>query len=117
VFTAAPGTATLAARSSWARVTPAALAVEVLDGTRAIERYDPARGALLGTSDVAAGDALALSGRTPVYAAGRQVEAMDATTGARQVLAVSPAPPIGVSVAGKRVAWRSTCTATVAFSL
>jgi hypothetical protein len=40
-----------------------------------------------------------------VYAVGNQVEAMNATTGARQVLATSPGSPIGLSLAGKRVAW------------
>ena len=37
--------------------------------------------------------------------AGEKIEAMDATTGALRVLAVSPAPPIGLSIVGKRVAW------------
>jgi hypothetical protein len=76
------------------------------DGTTAIERYDPTTGTLLGaTIDVAAGDSLSVSGHTLVYAVGNTIEAMDATTGTQRVLAASPGPPIGLSVAGKRVAW------------
>jgi hypothetical protein len=76
------------------------------NGMTAIERYDPTTGSLLGaTIGVAAGSTLSLSGHTLVFAVGDKIEAMDATSGAQRVLAVSPAPPIGLSVAGKRVAW------------
>ena len=71
----------------------------------AIERYDPNTGALLGTTDVPGASELAESGHTLVYAVGNRIKAMDATTGTQQVLAVSPGPPIGLSVVGKRVAW------------
>lgn len=79
------------------------------NGTTAIERYDPTTGTLLGVAqfafDVRAGDSLSASGDQLVYTVGNDIEAMDATTGAQRVLAVSPAKPIGLSVAGKRVAW------------
>jgi hypothetical protein len=80
---------------------------ELGDGTRNIERYDATTGALLGTTaDIAVGDTLSTSGHTLVYAVGGgKIEAMDLTTGALRVLVVSPKPPIGLSVAGKRVAW------------
>ena len=83
----------------------AAVVDELVDGIRTIERYDPTTGALVGTTDVASGDGLAVSGNTLVYAVGTKIEAMDATTGAQRLLATSPAPAIGLSVAGKRVAW------------
>ncbi len=87
---------------------PVAAVIDDLgDGTRQIERYDATTGALLGTTGtIAVGDTLSAAGNTFVYAvAGEKIEAMDATTGAPQVLAVSPTPPIGISIAGKRVAW------------
>jgi hypothetical protein len=96
-----PGTVRALALSG----TLGAVVDEAADGTRTIERYSTATGALLGSTTVAAGDALVASGNTLVYAAGNQIEAMDATTGSREVLAASPGPPIGLSVAGKRVAW------------
>ena len=78
-------------------------------GTTQIERYDATTGALLGsTGNIAAGDTLAAAGggNTSVAAVGgKKIEAMDATTGAQRVLDVSPAPPIGLSIAGKRIAW------------
>jgi hypothetical protein len=85
----------------------AAVVDDLGDGTRQIERYDAATGALLGTAgQIAVGDRLSTSGHTLVYAVGgRKIEAMDLTTGALRVLAVSPGAPIGLSVAGKRVAW------------
>lgn len=85
-----------------------AAVVDVLgDGTTNIERYDTLTGALIGTTaGIAAGDSLSLSGNTLVFSVGgRKIEAMDADTGAQRVLAVSPGAPIGLSVAGKRVAW------------
>jgi hypothetical protein len=78
---------------------------EAADGTRTIERYSTATGGRIGSTAVAAGETLVVHGNTLVYAVGNQVEAMNATTGARQVLATSPGSPIGLSVAGKRVAW------------
>jgi hypothetical protein len=85
----------------------AAVVDDLGDGTRQIERYDAATGALLGTAgQIAVGDRLSTSGHRLVYAVGgRKIEAMDLTTGALRVLAVSPGAPIGLSVAGKRVAW------------
>ncbi len=85
----------------------AAVIDDLGDGTRQIERYDTTTGALLGTTgNIAVGDTLSAAGNTFVYAvAGEKIEAIDATTGALQVLAISPAPPIGLSIAGKRVAW------------
>jgi hypothetical protein len=85
----------------------AAVVDELGDGTRNIERYDAATGALIGTtSDVAADDSLSLSGDTLVFSVGgNKIEAMDAQTGAQRLLAVSPGAPIGLSVVGKRVAW------------
>ena len=85
----------------------AAVVDELGDGTRNIERYDPATGALIGTTTgVAADDSLSLSGDTLVFSVGGgKIEAMDANTGAQRVLAVSPRAPIGLSVAGKLVAW------------
>jgi hypothetical protein len=78
---------------------------EAADGTRTIERYSTANGDSLGSTPVAAGDQLVADGNTLVYAVGDQIEAMDATTGAQQVLATSPGPPVGLSLVGKRVAW------------
>jgi hypothetical protein len=85
----------------------AAVVDELGDGTRYIERYDATTGALLGTTgNIAVGDALSSSGQTLVYTVGAgKIEAMDLTTGALRVLAVSQAAPIGLSVVGKRVAW------------
>ncbi|HEY2310423.1 MAG TPA: hypothetical protein VGH46_04825, partial [Gaiellaceae bacterium] len=85
----------------------AAVIDDVGNGTRQIERYDATTGALLGsTGNVAVGDTLSAAANTLVYAvAGEKVEAMDATTGAQRVLAVSPATPIGLSIVGKRVVW------------
>jgi hypothetical protein len=85
----------------------AAVVDDLGGGTRAIERYDATTGALLGTTgNIAVGDALSASGHTLVYAVGGgKIEAMDLATGTLRVLGVSPAPPIGLSVAGKRVAW------------
>ncbi|HEY2310781.1 MAG TPA: hypothetical protein VGH46_06665 [Gaiellaceae bacterium] len=85
----------------------AAVIDDLGDGTTQIERYDATTGALLGsTGDIAAGNTLAAGANTFVYSVGGgKIEAMDATTGAQRVLAVSPAAPIGLSIAGKRVAW------------
>jgi hypothetical protein len=85
----------------------AAVVDELADGTRQIERYDAATGALLGTTgSIAVGERLSASGNTLVYTVGgRKVEAMDLTTGALRVRAVSLGAPIGLSVVGKRVAW------------
>jgi hypothetical protein len=85
----------------------AAVVDELADGTQAIERYDATTGALLGTTgNIAVDDRLSSSGDTLVYSVGGgKIEAMDLTTGALRVLAVSPKKPIGLSVAGKRVAW------------
>ena len=85
----------------------AAVVDDLDNGTRQIERYSATTGALLGsTGNVAAGSTLSAAGNTFVYAAtGEKIEAMDATTGALRQLAVSPAPPIGLSIVGKRVAW------------
>ncbi len=85
----------------------AAVIDDLGDGTRQIERYDATTGAPLGsTGNIAVGDTLAAGGNTFVYAvAGEKIEAMDATTGALRVLAVSPALPIGLSISGKRIAW------------
>lgn len=96
-----PGTVRALALSG----TLGAVVDEAAGGTRTIERYSTATGSLVGSTAVAAGDTLAARGNRLVYAVGNQVEAMNATTGARQVLATSPGPPIGLSVAGKRVAW------------
>ncbi len=96
-----PGTVRALALSG----TLGAVVDEAADGTRTIERYNTATGALIGSTAVAAGDTLVASGNTLVYAVRNQIEAMDATTGSRQVLAVSPGLPIGLSVVGKRVAW------------
>jgi hypothetical protein len=77
------------------------------NGTRQIERYDATTGALLGsTGNIAVGNTLAAGANMFVYAVGgEKIEAVNATTGAQRVLAVSPAAPIGLSIAGKRVAW------------
>ncbi|HZT84550.1 MAG TPA: hypothetical protein VE984_03910 [Gaiellaceae bacterium] len=85
----------------------AAVVDDLGGGTRAIERYDATTGALLGTTgNIAVGDALSASGHTLVYAVGGgKIEAMDFETGALRVIGVSPTPPIGLSIAGKRVAW------------
>jgi len=84
----------------------AAVIDDLGNGTRQIERYDAATGALLGsTGNIAVGTTLSTAGNTFVCAVDEKVEALDATTGARRVLAVSPAPPIGLSIVGKRVAW------------
>ena len=85
----------------------AAVVDELPDGTRNIERYDATTGALLGTTiGVAVGDTLAANGQTFVFAVGGgKIESMDAATGTQEVLTVSPTPPVGLSVSGKRVAW------------
>ena len=97
-----PGTVRALALSG----TVAAVVDELGDGTRSIDRFDATTGASLGTTPgIAVGDSLSVSGGTLVFAVGRKIEAMDATTGAQRVLAMSPGAPIGLSVAGKRVAW------------
>jgi hypothetical protein len=85
----------------------AAVVYELGDGSRNIDLYDVARGELIGTTTgVAADDSISMSGDTLVFSVGRgKIETMDANTGAQRVLAVSPGAPIGLSVAGKRVAW------------
>jgi hypothetical protein len=87
----------------------AAVVDELGNGTTAIERYDPTTGALIGdtqlATDVRVSGSLSASGDELFYAVGDDIEAMDATTGAQRVLAVSPGAPIGLSVVGKRVAW------------
>jgi hypothetical protein len=85
----------------------AAVVDELPDGTRNIERYDATTGALLGTTvGVAAGDTLSANGNTFVFAVGgAKIESMDAATGTRDVVTVSPGQPIGLSVSGERVAW------------
>jgi TolB protein len=45
------------------------------------------------------------SGTTLVLRLGREIHAVDARTGRRRLLARAGAPPIGLSVAGRRVAW------------
>jgi hypothetical protein len=87
----------------------AAVVDDLGNGATAIERYDPTTGTLLGVAqfafDVGAVGSLSASGDQLVYAVGNNIEAMDATTGATRVLAVSPGAPIGLSAVGKRVAW------------
>jgi hypothetical protein len=85
----------------------AAVVDDLGGGTTAIERYDASTGAWLGTTTgLAVDNSLAVSGHTLVFSVGkRKIEAIDATTGAPRVLAVSPGAPIGLSVVGKRVAW------------
>ncbi|MGH3008697.1 MAG: hypothetical protein ACRDLM_04740 [Gaiellaceae bacterium] len=85
--------------------TVAAVVDEAQGGARTIERYDANSGALLGTTEIAAGDSLALKGNTVIFAVGRKIEAMDAMTGDVRLLATSPGAPIGLSVSGKRLAW------------
>lgn len=85
----------------------AAVVDEQPDGSRNIERYDATTGALLGTTvGVAVGNTLVGAGHTLVFSVGGgKIESMDASTGAQTVLAVSPGAPVGLSVAGRRVAW------------
>jgi len=85
----------------------AAVVYELGDGSRNIDLYDVARGELIGTTTgVATDDSISMSGDTLVFSVGGgKIETMDANTGAQRVLAVSPGAPIGLSVAGKRVAW------------
>jgi hypothetical protein len=107
-----PGTVRALALSDGSRPLLAVVDEEA-DGTRTIERYDYTTGALVGSTEAAAGDAIAFSGHSPgcacggtlVYAVGKQIEAMDATTGAQRMLTASPGRPIGLSVVGRRVAW------------
>jgi hypothetical protein len=100
-----PGTVSALALSG----SVAAVVDRLGNGTTAIERYDPTTGALLGVAEFAfdarLGGSLSASGNQLVFAVGNDIEAMDATTGAQRVLAVSPGAPIGLSVVGKRVAW------------
>jgi hypothetical protein len=85
----------------------AAVIDELGDGTRQIERYDVTTGARLGTTgNIAVGTTLAAGGPNFVYSvSGGKIETMNATTGTLRVAAVSPGPPLGLSVVGKRVAW------------
>jgi hypothetical protein len=84
----------------------AAVVDELGNGTREIERYDANTGTLLQvTAGLAPGNSLSVAGQTLIYAVGDDIEAMNAATGEQHLLATSPGTPIGLSVAGKRVAW------------
>jgi hypothetical protein len=100
-----PGTVSALALSG----SVAAVVDRLGNGATAIERYDPTTGTLLGVAqfafDVGAVGPLSASGDQLVFAVGNDIEAMDGTTGQERTLATSPGRPIGLSVAGKRVAW------------
>jgi dipeptidyl aminopeptidase/acylaminoacyl peptidase len=70
---------------------------------RRLELYAPARRTV--TLPGATGPELLASGSTVVVRVGRTLHAVDARTGSRRVLARAGGVPIGLSFAGRRLAW------------
>lgn len=98
----APGTA-LALASSARHV-----AVLVQDGSRLELRRFRANGSALGGSTVPSTVSryyFSLGSRTIVYATRGRVFATDAETGKMTVVAKTKAPPVGVSILGRRIVW------------
>jgi hypothetical protein len=76
------------------------------DGTTVIERYDAARGVLVGTTTMAGASDLAMSTSGIVFRVGRTIYAI--RTGRTAVLWRATTTPIGLSIEGKRVAWAAS---------
>ena len=73
-------------------------------GRKAIERYAPVGGRLLGRTPVYGNArALAVSGRRVVFVTGRVVREVG-----RGILAVAARPPVALAVEGERVVWAET---------
>jgi hypothetical protein len=85
----------------------AVVLVEAADGSKQVERYDAATGALLGATTVPSGVAhdLDIAGEWIVYRTGRAIRLIDAVTGAKQLLFIAPVTPLGLSIESRRVAW------------
>jgi TolB protein len=83
-----------------------AVLVEGFFGKR-IELFDPGTGTELGSVAVDATSAAALSaaGDRIVFAVGRRIMMLDVATRRLSQLAVAGAPPLGLSIEGRRVAW------------
>ena len=76
------------------------------DETTVIERYDAARGELVGTTTMAGASDLAMSTSGIVFRVGRTIYAIRA--GRTAVLWHATTTPIGLSIEGKRVAWAAS---------
>ena len=85
----------------------AVVLVEAADGSKRVERYDAATGALLGATPVStlAANVLDTAGGWIVYRTRRAIRLMDAVTGAKQLLVTARATPLGLSIESRRVAW------------
>jgi hypothetical protein len=85
----------------------AVVLVEAADGSKRVERYDAATGALLGATPLTRGVApdLDIAGEWIVYRTGRAIRLIDAVTGAKQLLFIAPVTPLGLSIESRRVAW------------
>lgn len=73
------------------------------DGTTVIERYNAAKGELVGTTTMAGAADLAISSAGIVFRVGKTIYTIRA--GRTAVLWRATATPIGLSIEGKRVAW------------
>lgn len=85
----------------------AVVLVKAADGSKRVERYDAATGALLGATQVSryAASVLDMGGGWIVYRTGRAIRLIDAVTGAKRLLATARAIPLGLSIESRRVAW------------
>ena len=83
-----------------------AVLIERADGTKAIERYNPEQGTLIGTTSVPRSTAakLSVSKAGIVYHVGSKIYLI-AGNGLSRVVWKASATPIGLSIEGKRVAW------------
>jgi hypothetical protein len=85
----------------------AVVLVEASDRSRRVERYDAATGRLLGATPVQpiTANNLDIAGGWIVYRTGRAIRLIDAVTGAKRLLVIAPATPLGLSIEHRRVAW------------
>lgn len=84
-----------------------AVLVERADGTKAIERYEPRRGTLIGTTTVPRTTAseLSISTAAIVYRVGYKIYLVSAGKGTPKLVWKASGTPIGLSIEGKRIAW------------
>ncbi|HUK95080.1 MAG TPA: hypothetical protein VLU96_08515 [Gaiellaceae bacterium] len=82
-----------------------AVLVQRADGTKAIERYDPHGGTLIGTTSVPKATASELSTNSAgtVYRVGRKIYLL--AGGAPKLVWKAAGTPIGLSIESKRIAW------------
>ena len=85
----------------------AVILVEASDRSRRVERYDAATGTLLGATPVQpiTANNLDIAGGWIVYRTGRAIRLIDVVTGAKRLLVISLATPLGLSIESRRVAW------------